>query len=227
VNVLRSLGFSSEPAASSASAQALPDVNGFVEIAINGDRRRTSVPVNDITATAVLTRGLAGLRAGDTADFLYTNQTGRYRFSTVCLHAERDEAGFALPAGIKTIESFANRRSAPRVPWLGSAQWRFAPGGRGYGKFLTASMMDISRGGASMVVARTLRPGLQVEVRFVLDPERAALMAISEVVRTTRLEKSFKNAAGIKFVDMGAEAQQMLGDFVRTAQAARRERGVV
>ncbi len=78
-----------------------------------------------------------------------------------------------------------------------------------------------------MVVARTLRPGLQVEVRFVLDPERAALMAISEVVRTTRLEKSFKNAAGIKFVDMGAEAQQMLGDFVRTAQAARRERGVV
>jgi hypothetical protein len=208
-------------------ADGLPQINAFVEIAVNGDRRRRSVPVNAITPQRLITRGLPGLRPGDVADFLYTNDIGRFRFDTACVEAGPAEAAFALPAQIKTIESFANRRSAPRVPWLGPAQWRFAPQGEGYGTYLPASMMDVSSSGASIVVARSLREGAEVEVRFRLESERVVLAALSHVVRTTKLERSHKSVAGLRFVEIDPDAQRTLGEFVIEQQQARRERGVV
>lgn len=207
--------------------QQLPLVNSFVEIALNGSRRSISVPIDAIDDNGLTTRQLADLRPGSSADFVYTNEVGRFHFKTVCSQVEESAAIFALPAEIKTIESFDDRRQSARVPWLIPVEWRYAPDGVGYGEFLKASMMDLSGGGASLVVGRELKPGSQVEVRFTLKSKTEPFVELCHVVRAAKIETSDKNAAGIRFVQIDAADERVLNEFVLERQALRRERGVI
>jgi hypothetical protein len=207
--------------------EKLPQINAFVDIGMDGGRDRKSVSVSDITAKGLVTGCPDGLAAGATADFLYINDLGRFRFATVCRSIEGGHAVFDLPTSIKTIESFAYRRTAPRVPWVIPVEWRYAPDGNGYGEFLPASMKDLSRGGASLVVGRELKEGTRIEVRFVLKSKAKPLVEICQVVRAAKIERSDRNAAGIAFIGVDSEDARALSEFINERQSIRRDRGVV
>jgi hypothetical protein len=205
----------------------LPSINAFVDIAIGGSLHRESVPVNDITASAIVTRCPNGLQPGESADFLYGNAFGRFRFATACAKVDGKEAYFELPAAVKTLESYGDRRTSERVPWLLPVQWRYAPSGSGYGDFLAGSLMDISRGGASLVVGRMLKPGSQVELRFALKSQQEPFVELCQVVRAAKIETSDKNAAGILFLDLDPHDERTLGEYLDERLTLRRDRGVV
>jgi hypothetical protein len=205
----------------------LPEVNAFVDLAFGGHSLRESVPINDVNRDGLTVRRLDGIEPGTTGDFLYVNPLGRFRFATVCSKVQDKEAWFEMPASIKTIERFSARRMAERVPWVLPVQWRYAPDGAGYGNFLPASMMDLSRGGASLAVGRELKVGSKVEVKFTLDAENKPFIQVCEVMRATRIETSDKYGAGIAFVELDGKSQKILNDYLFERQKLRRERGVV
>jgi c-di-GMP-binding flagellar brake protein YcgR len=143
-----------------------------------------------------------------------------------CAKIEDGEAHFHLPVSVRTVEVF-HSRGAQRVLKLLDAQWRYAPDGRGYGEFLPASIMDLSSGGASLVVDRAPKPGSQVEVRFTLESINKTFLEVCEVARSARIAASAKNAAGIRFLTMDPRDERALTNFLRDVQIERRDRGLM
>jgi c-di-GMP-binding flagellar brake protein YcgR len=88
-------------------------------------------------------------------------------------------------------------------------------------------MMDLSRGGASLVVSREIKVKAQVEVRFTLKTGAKPFVEVCEVVRATRIETSDKYGAGIRFLEIDAQDERTLVAFLEERQKRRRERGVV
>ncbi len=88
-------------------------------------------------------------------------------------------------------------------------------------------MMDVSRGGASLVVGRELKPGTQVEVRFMIESKDQPLTEIGQVVRAAKIETSDRNSAGIRFLAVDPEDERMLDEFIVERQQLRRSRGIV
>jgi len=207
-------------------AQSLPTVNSFVDVACEGSPRRQSVAVNEIGDTYLITRCPEGLRAGKKADFLYSNTSGRFRFWATCKRVEGANAYFELPATIKRLESFAHRGAA-RVDKVIPIDWRYAPDAKGYGEYLSGSMSDLSRGGASLVVGRLVKPGTSLEVRFSLDPKGPKLLEICQVMRAAKIGTSASFTAGIRFLAMSSANEAALMAFLQEVQATRRDRGIV
>lgn len=208
-------------------SNVLPDLHAFVEVAIGKTTARHSIPIDAISADTLTTRVFAGLYLGASADFLYTNPAGKFRFSTVCTALDIQSAHFKIPAAVKTIELYGAKRSAVRLDSLLPVRWRYAPGGTGNGEFLKASMSDLSRGGASLVVGRELRVGSQVEVCFALKTTTSPLTVLSEVMRAAKIQTSGKISAGIRFLDVDAAGERVIDEFIDALQTLRRDRGVV
>jgi hypothetical protein len=227
--ILRALGLSrkAEKPVRNELHGKLPEVNAFVDVAIGGSLDRESVPVNSVTPNAIALRHLDGLDPGTAADLLYTNASGKFRLRTVCTRVEGNEAYLDLPGSIKTIELFSARRTAERIPWVAQVQWRYAPDGKGFGHFLAASMMDVSRGGASFVVGRDLKVGSQVEVRFVLNSKGQPFTEVCEIVRARKIGTTDKHAVGIRFLAIDPQAERMLNQSLEDRRSTRRQRGVV
>jgi hypothetical protein len=227
--IFRALGLAreAETAARNGLQGKLPEVHSFVDIAVGASSVRESVPVNSITPSAIVLRHLEGLDPGAVADLLYANASGRHRFRTVCARVEGNEAFLDLPVEVKTIETFSARRRAERIPWVSQIQWRYAPGGQGFGEFLPASMMDVSRAGASLVVGRPVKVGSQVEVRLVLNSKREPFVEICEVVRSAKIETSEKYGLGIRFFKIDPRDEQLLAQSLEERRSGRRARGVV
>ena len=204
----------------------MPELNSFVDVAVGGAARRELVPVNDISPTLLITRCPKGLEAGTVVDFLYGNAPGRFRFWATCDKVQGNDAYFAIPGSIKTIESYF-KRGTLRVSKLLPVQWRYAPEGIGYGDYTSASLMDLSCGGASLVMVRALKIGTQVEVRFVLSPNHEPFVELCEVLRASKIERSSMNVAGIRFISMEMEHQEALAKFLDDVRKTRRERGLV
>ncbi len=222
----------SKGVASSASRELLPQVHGFVDVALRGKKERESVPVHELGKGTFATRLLAGLRVGDSADFLYTTTAGRFRFVTTCVALEATQAQFSLPATIKTLADFAAKRSAVRLDSMLAVTWRYAPGGIGNGPFVKASLTDLSRNGASLVVARDLKKDAQVEVRITLKSSPEPLVLLSQVMRAAKIESFNKNStdrntAGIRFLSVDAAAERAIDRYIVGRQADRRDRGIV
>jgi hypothetical protein len=228
--LLRALGLKpklQKPAPLSELHGKLPEVHAFVDLALGGSFVRESVPINGITAKSLVIRQFDGLEPGTAADFLYTNASGKYRFRTVCTRVESGEAFLDLPESIKTIERFAARRNAERIPWVTKVQWRYAPDGAGFGDLLPASMMDLSRGGASLVVGREIKVGTQVEVCFMLNSNRKPFVEICQVVRAAKIETSDKYGVGVRFLGIDSHDERLLIQSLEERRSLRRQRGVV
>jgi c-di-GMP-binding flagellar brake protein YcgR len=135
-------------------------------------------------------------------------------------------AYFEMPSTIKRLESFAHRGAA-RVDKVIPIDWRYAPDGEGYGDFASGSMSDLSRGGASLVVGRAIKPGTSLEVRFALDPKGAKLVEICQVMRASKIGTSANFTAGIRFLAMSSANETALMKFLQELQATRRDRGIV
>ena len=206
----------------------LPAVNSFVEVVMIGHGPRGSVCVEDLQERSLVVGALEGLRVGGTGVFSYANASGRFRFSSKCVAVRGATAVFALPERVETLQVFteAQQRSALRLDATVPAQWRFAPGGKGSGDWVRASLTDISRSGASLIVDRDLQKGSFVEARFAVSTAATPLVLLGEVMRNSPLESSKKISLGLRFHGMKAEEDRAIMEFINKRQAERRNRGL-
>lgn len=205
----------------------LPVLNSFIALAVPGGGPRGSVSVETIGEQNLSVSTLPGLKAGATGIFSYENSHGRYRFSARCLDV-RGAAVFALPVRVETLQTFAgtSARTAVRLDATVPAQWRFAPGGKGSGEYVRASLTDISRSGASLIVDRDVRIGTQVETRFSISTHAAPIVLLGEVMRSEAIESTKKTSLGLKFQSVTPDEDRAIMEFINRRHAERRNRGL-
>jgi hypothetical protein len=224
---MRLLGFGTKPRASDLRAK-LPQPNSFVDIAMTNGGPRGSVCVESINERGVTVSSLPGMSVGGTAVFLYQNLVGKFRFSAKCAGVRGNAAAFALPDRVETLQLFegAKHRAAVRLDATVPAQWRFAPAGRGTGDYVRASLTDISRSGASLIVDRDVRRETFVEVRFAVSTAAAPLVVLGEVRRSAGIEGTKKSSLGLRFQGLKPDEDRAIMEFINKRQAERRNRGL-
>ena len=225
--MLRLLGFGPKPIPPQLKLK-LPAVNSFVDVVMIGHGPRGSVCVEALNERSFVVGALAEMRVGGTGVFSYTNESGRFRFSSKCVAVRGATAVFTLPERVETLQAFteAKQRSAVRLDATVPAQWRFAPGGKGSGDYVRGSLTDLSRSGASLIVDRDVKKGSFVEARFAVSTAATPLVLLGEVMRNSPLESSKKISLGLRFHGMKAEEDRAIMEFINKRQAERRNRGL-
>jgi len=206
----------------------LPAVNAFIDLALTGNGPRGSVCVESMTERGMSVTLLPGTKPGSTGVFSYQNDHGKFRFSTKCLAVRGAHAVFAVPERIETLQVFggAQKRAAVRLDATVPAQWRYAPGGKGSGDYVRASLTDISRSGASLIVDREVKKGTYVETRFTVSTSASPLVLLGEVMRTANIEATKKVSLGLRFHGLKPEEDRAIMEFINKRQAERRNRGL-
>lgn len=206
----------------------LPQLNGFVDVALTGGGPRGSVCFEALTERSFTVNALPGMKPGSTGVFSYTNAVGKFRFSAKCSALRGDTAVFSIPERIETLQVFseAHKRAAVRIDATVPAQWRFAPGGRGSGDYARASLTDISRSGASLIVDRDVKKGTYVEARFAVSTAVAPLVLLGEVMRNSAIETTKRVSLGLRFHGIKPEEDRAIMEFINKRQAERRNRGL-
>jgi PilZ domain len=206
----------------------LPQLNSFVDLVIAGGGPRGSVCVESLTDRDVTVSALPGTKSGSTGIFSYNNEVGRFRFSSRCTAVRADEAVFAIPERIETLQVFsgAQKRAAVRLDATVPAQWRFAPGMKGTGDYVRGSLTDISRSGASLIVDREVKKESYVEVRFAVSTAATPLVLLAEVMRNSPIETSKRLSLGLRFHGVKPEEDRAIMEFINKRQADRRNRGL-
>ncbi|GAC1404452.1 MAG: hypothetical protein NVSMB64_07690 [Candidatus Velthaea sp.] len=208
----------------------LPALDAFVDLAILRGNSG-SVSVDALDAKSIETSMLPGLTVGAVAIFGYTNAAGKFRFAAKCIGINGSQAVFELPKTIETLQKLGSsgggqKRSSVRLDVTVPAQWRPAPGGKGDGEFIRASLTDISRTGASLISNRELSKGSQVELRLALNSASAPMVLLGEVMRASKIERSGKNSLGLRFQGMSPADDREIMEFINKRQAERRSRGL-
>ncbi|MDQ2681147.1 MAG: PilZ domain-containing protein [Candidatus Eremiobacteraeota bacterium] len=205
----------------------LPQVHAFADVSIGG-RPLQSLSVDAVGPKTIATAAAAA-RTGEKAIFLYANQLGRFRFSTVVLGSNDGRTQFRMPERIEPMSAPANgaqKRSTVRMDALVAGMWRDAPGGKGFGQYAKGNIRDISRGGCSLIIDRLLRKGSMVEVKLVLSTGDAALEVLGEVMREERIATSGKHSHGLRFHGVNAAQDQEIISFINRKQTELRSRGL-
>jgi len=221
------LGFGPRPISAQMKLK-LPQANSFVDVVITGGGPRGSVCVESVTDRNVAVSTLAGIETGRTGVFSYNTVSGKFRFSSKCVALRGRTAFFAIPQRIETLQVFsgAHQRAAVRLDATVPAHWRFAPGGKGSGDYARASLTDISRSGASLIVDREVKKGTFVETRFAVSTAAAPLVLLGEVMRSSAIESSKKVSLGLRFHGVKPEEDRAIMEFINKRQAERRNRGL-
>ena len=225
--MLRMFGFGAR-AVSPQQKLKLPSANAFVELAITQGGPRGSVCVESLSDRDVTVGVLPGTKSGATGIFSYNNEVGRFRFSSRCTNVRADEAVFAIPERIETLQVFsgAQKRAAVRLDATVPAQWRFAPGMKGTGDYVRGSLTDVSRSGASLIVDRDVKKETYVEVRFAVSTAATPLVLLAEVMRNSPIETSKRVSLGLRFHGVKPEEDRAIMEFINKRQADRRNRGL-
>jgi hypothetical protein len=225
--MLRMLGFGSKPVSPQLKLK-LPQVNAFIDLVVPSGGPRGSVCVESLSDRTFSVSALHGIKPGGVAVFAYSNTLGRFRFSSKCVALRGHSAVYAVPDRVETLEVFsgAQKRAAVRIDATVPCQWRFAPGGKGSGDYVRASLTDISRSGASLIVDREVKRGTLVESRFTLSTAASPLVLLCEVMRSSAIESSKKVSLGIQFQGIKPEEDRAIMEFINKRQAERRSRGL-
>ncbi|MBV8580976.1 MAG: PilZ domain-containing protein [Candidatus Eremiobacteraeota bacterium] len=225
--MLRLLGLGPKPLSQQLKLK-LPAVNAFVELMMTGNGPRGSVCVESLNDRTFTVTALPGVKPGGTGVFSYQNPVGKFRFSSKCAGLRGNAAVFVTPERIETIQVFsgAQKRAAVRIDATVPAQWRFAPSGKGTGDYVRASLTDISRSGASLIVDREVKRGTFLEFRFGISTAAAPLVLLGEVMRTSKIETSGKNSLGLRFHGLKPDEDRAIMEFINKRQAERRNRGL-
>ena len=225
--MLRMLGIGPKPLTAQQKLK-LPAANAFVDLAVAGSGPRGSVCVESVNDRGISVTLLAGTRPGQTGVFSYQNANGKFRFGTKCVAVRGAHAVFAVPDRIETLQVFAGaqKRAAVRLDATVPAQWRYAPGGKGSGEYVRASLTDISRSGASLIVDRDVKRGTYVETRFSVSTAASPLVLLGEVMRTADIETTKKTSLGLRFHGLKPEEDRAIMEFINKRQAERRNRGL-
>ena len=228
--MLRALGFKPKPNPAIFRAK-LPAAHTFVDLALPRGIAG-SVSIDAIGAKTFVTTIVHGIETGSVAVFTYTNSVGKFRFTTKCIAVKGPQAHFDLPKTIETLQKLeasgagAQKRTNVRLDTVVPSHWRYAPGGRGSGEFMRASVTDISRTGASLICDRELSKGSQVEVRLSLNTTSQPMTILGEVMRASKIERSGKMSLGLRFLGMTLADDRTIMDFINKRQAERRSRGL-
>jgi hypothetical protein len=206
----------------------LPQLNSFVALAMTGTGPRGSVCVESLTDRNFTVVALPGTSTGGTGVFTYENAVGKFRFAAKCVALRGGVATFAIPERIEALHVFASaqHRDAVRLDATVTARWRFAPGGRGSGEYTRASLTDISRTGASLIVDREIRRGTYLEACFAISPAAPPLVLLGEVMRSSGIESSKKISLGLRFNAVKPAEDRAIMEFINKRQAERRNRGL-
>ena len=206
----------------------LPQLNSFVALAMTGNGPRGSVCVENLSDRNLSVTALPGTSTGATGVFTYENAVGKFRFASKCVALRSGIATFAIPERIEALHVFASaqHRDAIRLDATVTARWRFAPGGRGSGEFARASLTDISRTGASLIVDREIRRGTYLETCFTVNPAAPPLVLLGEVMRSSGIESSKKITLGLRFNAVKPADDRAITEFINKRQAERRNRGL-
>jgi hypothetical protein len=206
----------------------LPPVNSFVDLAMTARGPRGSVCVETVDDRAVAVTLLPGIAPGLIGVFNYQNALGRFRFSTKCQTVSGQQALFASPDRVETVQIFSpeRQRAAVRLDATVPGGWRYAPAGKGTGDYTRASLTDISRSGASLIVDRDVKKGTYVEVRFAVSTSATPLVILGEVMRSEKLESSRKMSLGLRFHGLKPDEDRAIMEFINKRQAERRNRGL-
>jgi c-di-GMP-binding flagellar brake protein YcgR len=210
-------------------AKKLPNLDGFVDVVVAG-RPSRSVTVESIGSKSLVTSEVLG-RTGEQAVFVYATESGKYRFAARILRARDGRTEFELPKRIDTVGSSAGgggaqKRASVRLDAIVPGHWRFAPQGKGMGDFVRANIRDISRGGCSLIVDRAIKLGTTLEVKLQLRPDRPAMVALGEVMRTEPIASSGRHSHGLRFHGITPEDDHAILDFINRKQAELRNRGL-
>jgi hypothetical protein len=206
----------------------LPQLNSFVALAMTGSGPRGSVCIETLTDRNFTVTALPGTSTGAVGVFTYENAVGKFRFPAKCVALRNGIATFAIPERIEALHVFASaqHRDAIRLDATVTARWRFAPGGRGSGEFARASLTDISRTGASLIVDREIRRGTYLETCFAISPAAPPLVLLGEVMRSSGIESSKKISLGLRFNAVKPAEDRAITEFINKRQAERRNRGL-
>ncbi len=207
----------------------LPTLHSHVDVIVAG-RPSRSVSVEAVDDRGVVTRDVLG-RAGEQAVFVYSTESGKYRFSTRIIRAKDGQTEFEAPKRVDTVGSSsggggAQKRASVRLDAIVPGQWRFAPGGKGMGEFVRANIRDISRGGCSLIVDRQIKGGTTLEVRLQLKSDRPVLIVVGEVMRTEQIGATGRFSHGLRFHGMTPDEDRTILDFINRKQAELRNRGL-
>jgi hypothetical protein len=207
-------------------ATRLPQPHTFVDVVVGG-RQSRSVTVDSVGPKGLVTRDVLG-RPGEAAVILYTTSSGRFRAATKILAVNAAATHFELPKRVELVGAAtgSQKRSSVRLDTLVQGAWRFAPGGKGRGEFVRATVRDISRGGCSLIVDLAVKGGSQVEVRIPLKPDSPPIVLLGEVVRHQEIKASGKHSHGLRFHGVTPEEDHAIVDFINRKQAELRNRGL-
>ena len=204
----------------------LPQVNTFADVIVGG-RAARSVTVEACTPKGIVTREVLG-RPGEVATMIYANAAGRYRLQTKIAAVSGSSTQFEFPKRVDLVgaSSGAQKRSSVRLDTLVNGSWRFAPGGKGTGDFVRATIQDISRGGCALNTDRPLKMGTMVEVKLALRTDASPITLLAEVMRHQQIRSSGKHSHGLRFHGVRPEEDHAITEFINRKQAELRSRGL-
>ena len=205
----------------------LPSLHSFVDVAVkNGPKG--SVCFENAGSKTFLTSAIAGMSSGQSANFLYANGHGRYRFTTTITATDGKQATFAMPARIETVEKFtgARHRTTVRLDTTVPMSWRYAQVGKIESLWQKASVSDISRTGCSLATDKPIKTGNMLELHLPLKPNGGDVHVRAEAMRVDTIEGSKKFSVGLKFAGSQPEAERAVLDYINRRQTDLRGRGL-
>jgi len=204
--------------------EKLPPIHSFVDVTVSG-RAARSVSVEEVGPRIVV--GDTVGRKGERAVFVYQNAVGKFRFASSVLDARGGKTYFEMPQRIEALGGGGKqKRSSVRLDTLLTGQWRMAPGGKGVGEFMKASIRDISRGGCAIITDRMCKVGQTIEVKLTLSSNAPPLTVLGEVMRAEQVPTSSKYSHGLRFHGVSPVEDRAIMDFINRRTTELRNRGL-
>jgi c-di-GMP-binding flagellar brake protein YcgR len=205
----------------------LPAIHSFVDVAVkNGPKG--SICFESAGAKTFLTSAIAGMSAGQTVNFLYSNAQGRYRFNATITATDGKQATFAMPGHIETVQKFAgsHQRTNVRMDTTVNMSWRYAPMGKIATEWQKATVSDISRTGCSLGTAVQIKVGSVLEVKLPLQANGGDVELRAEAMRVDAIGVTKRFSVGLKFVGSKPETERAIVEYINRRQTDLRGRGL-
>jgi c-di-GMP-binding flagellar brake protein YcgR len=227
MGLLEMLGLKKAPTAKQLR-DMLPSLHSFIDVAIKNGPKGSICFENAGTKT-FLTTSIPGMAAGQSVNFLYSNEHGRYRFTATITATDGKQATFAMPARIETVQKFAGaaKRKTVRIDTTVQMSWRYKPLGKIATEWQKASVSDISRSGCSLATPVQIKVGSVLELKLPLLANGGDMTLSAEAMRVDAMGTTKQRySAGLKFVQTTAEGERAVIDFINRRQTDLRGRGL-
>jgi hypothetical protein len=204
----------------------LPATHSFVTFVVRGGGPEGRICFEGASLKTFRTTRIAGMAAGQSGVFTYTNPIGKFTFTARLLSIADDQAVFNLPDDIKTVARTAGpeRRAEPRIDTTIGADWRFKPVGKIATTWSKATISDLSRVSANMTADREFKANDVIEVRMTLDAGQSITLSAA-IVRSEKAGVKYKIGLAFKHVD--EESSHVVTRFVNKRMTELRARGLV